>query len=105
MTELPYRRKEPLNVQVEWAPGGQEFFFDLLASIPIRCGNCAERFVDKNGESLCPNCGEEPTWDPPTCGACTPLEEAGVILPDCPVCDSLCQDYESNKLSDAESGP
>lgn len=77
---------------------------DLVLAVPLSCANCAERFVAKEDGALCPNCGEEPTWDPPACDEHLALEAAAEFLPPCPVCDSLLQDYESNKALGSQGG-
>jgi hypothetical protein len=95
-----------VKVEVEWAPGGKEALRDAIAGlferVPLTCGKCYWKFPAGNDpEVRCPNCGEDPVWDPPLC----PLHEfwtEDAMLPDCQACDDLCdawdQDLTRNNL-------
>lgn len=76
----------------------QDLIADLFSKIPVTCGNC--RFKNPpETQSICVNCGEDILWDPPSCDECMKKEDMDDFdfSANCPVCDSLMQDYMSNK--------
>lgn len=75
-----------------------DFIWEAIRQVPVTCANCKVKFIDKNCTiEICPNCGESPMWEAPMCNLCEAMDDAGQRLPDCAMCDSLAQDYESNK--------
>lgn len=95
----PFGLQPGVRVEVEWAPGGKEALRDAIASlfdrIPLTCSKCYWKFPPTKDDSKCPNCGEDPIWDPPLC----PVHEnqpEDEMLPDCQACDDLIDSWDQD---------